>query len=89
MCPSKSPLEPTLLAILFADPDTAGAPNATYAHTAGTCLANLLVLIFLNHHPTTRRTSLDDSPLNSWAFLKSTDAARTDLHTHLSLSRCA
>jgi hypothetical protein len=77
-----------LLAILFADPDAAGAPNAIYAHTAGTGLANLLVIIFLNHHPTTRRTSLNDSPLNSWALLIDTDAARADLHTDLGLSRC-
>jgi hypothetical protein len=77
-----------LLALLFADPDAAGAPNAIYAHAAGTCLANLLVIIFLNHHPTTRRTSLYDSPLNSWALLIDTDAARADLHTDLGLSRC-
>ena len=89
MYPPKSPLEATLLAALFADPDTAGAPNATFAHTAGTCLANLLVIIFLNHHPTTRRTSLYDSPLNSWSILIDPDAARADLHTHLGLSRCA
>jgi hypothetical protein len=77
-----------LLALLFADPDAAGAPNAIYAHTPGTCLANLLVIIFLNHHPTTRRTSLYDSPLNPWTFLIDTDAARADLHTDLGLSRC-
>jgi hypothetical protein len=77
-----------LLAILFADPDTTGAPNATFPHTAGPCLAYLLVIIFLDHHPTTRRTSLYDSPLNSWAFLIDTDAAWADLHTDLSLSRC-
>lgn len=88
MCPPKSPVEPTLLALLFADPDAAGAPNATFAHTAGPCLANLLVIIFLNHHPTTRRTSLYDSPLDAWAFLIDTDAARADLHPDLGLSRC-
>jgi hypothetical protein len=77
-----------LLALLFADPDAAGPPNATFPHTAGTCLANLLVIIFLNHHPTTRRTSIYDSPLNSWSILIDTDAARADLHTDLSLSRC-
>jgi hypothetical protein len=77
-----------LLAILFADPDTTGAPNATFAHTAGPCLAYLLVIIFLNHHPTTRRTSLYDSPLHAWAFLIDTNAAWADLHTDLGLSRC-
>jgi hypothetical protein len=78
-----------LLATLFADPGTAGAPNATYALAAGTCLANLLVIILLNHHPTTRRTSLYNSPLNSWALPIDTDAARTNLNTYLGLSRGA
>jgi hypothetical protein len=77
-----------VLALLFADPDTAGAPNATFAHTAGTGLANLLVFLFLNHHPATRRPSLYNSPLNSWAILIDTNTARADLHTHLGLGRC-
>jgi hypothetical protein len=81
---SKSTLPP-----LFANFDAAGTPDAAFAHTAGTGRANLFVIIFLNDHATTSRTSLNGSPLYSRAFLLDTDAAGANLHTHLGLSRRA
>jgi hypothetical protein len=73
---------------LLTDCNAAGPPNPTLTHSAGTGLANLIVVI-LNHHTASRTAPLDDSALNPWAFLIGANTTRTNFDPHLGLSRYA